>query len=382
MKVIFWLAVFIIVYVYIGYTILLYLVTLFKRASSEETKSFDWPTVTLLISAYNEEETIEDKIANSLDLNYPLNRLEIIVVSDGSIDKTNQIVSGFKNKGVILKHYDGRIGKTACLNKTVPLVKGDIIIFSDANSLYHKEALKRIVIKFANKNIGCVTGHTRYVLRNKNSELVSVGFYSKMETLTKKLESKIGSCIGADGAIFAIRKSLYHPLDEHAINDFVIPLLVVKEKFRVICEDKAFCYEKTARDQKGEFDRQVRITNRTLRAIFHHRELLNPLNYPMFSFKLISHKLLKFYVPFLLVVIIISNILLIIDNGVHIYKFTFIAQIIFYLTGWASIRRIYIKSLSKLGALCGTFTLVNIAILKAWFKYLQGETFTSWTPNR
>jgi len=382
MTVIFWLSAFAIIYTYIGYPILLYLITQFKRVRITDSDSSDWPTVTLLISAYNEEDTIADKIANSLKLDYPFSLLEIIVISDGSSDKTNRIVSQFENKGVILKHYEGRIGKTACLNKTVPLAKGDIIIFSDANSMYHKHSLKRMVRNFVEKNVGCVTGHTRYVIDNKNSELNPVGFYSKIESITKKLESRIGSCIGADGAIFAIRKSLYHPLEEHDINDFVIPLLIIKEKFMVIFEDKAYCYEKTARDQKGEFDRQVRITNRTLRAIFSHRDLLNPFKYPVISFKMISHKLLKFCVPFLLLIILVSNIILIIDNRNHIYVSTFVAQALLYFSGWAGTRQKKILSLSKLGALCGTFVTVNIAILNAWFKYLQGETFTSWTPNR
>jgi hypothetical protein len=196
------------------------------------------------------------------------------------------------------------------------------------------------------------------------------------------MESKIGSCVGADGTIFAIRKNLYSALKDYDINDFVIPLSIVKKRFKSVFEEKAFCYEKVAKDQKGEFERQVRITNRTLRAIFNCSDLLNPFKYPLFSFKLLSHKLLKFMVPFLMLTALISNILLIDSRNAYIYLFTFISQITIYLLGWVSTKDVKIVSLSKLGSFGRTFSVVNLAILKAWFQYFQGETYTTWNPNR
>jgi cellulose synthase/poly-beta-1,6-N-acetylglucosamine synthase-like glycosyltransferase len=337
--------------------------------------------VTLLISAYNEEENIEKKLLNSLDLNYPKNLLEIIVVSDGSTDRTNEIVAGYADKGVNLCHYERRIGKTACLNKSIPLAKGDIIVFSDANSLYNRDAILSMVRYFEDDRIGFVTGYTEYVLEGGESNLASVGVYAKIEILTKKLESRIGSCVGADGAIFAIRKKMYQPLMPYDINDFVIPLNIIRQGYRGVFEEDAYCLEKTARDQRGEFNRQTRITNRTLRALFKRTDLFNPFKYPMFSFELISHKLIKFMVPFLLVIIFVLNIVILGWQG-GIYLITFSAQILFYFLGFLGNLQDNVKFLSKINAHCKTFILVNAAILLGWLRYIQGKTYTTWQPDR
>ncbi len=381
----FWLSIITIFYTYIGYPLVLYVYSIFKRNNYKNPDMSFFPGVTLLISAYNEENAIEDKIINSLSLNYPADLLEVVVVSDGSNDKTNEIVNKYADKGVMLRHYEGRIGKTACLNKAVPLSKGDIVIFSDANSIYEKDAIKHLVKNFAEKNIGFVTGYTKYKLNNfKDSDQIigSVNIYTKFEILIKNLESKIGSCVGADGAIFAIRKRLYVALEDHDINDFVIPLKIIKQGFRGIIENKAFCFENIARDRKGEFNRQARITNRTLRAIFTHRELLNPFKYSIFAFELISHKLLKFIVPFLLLLIFILNVALVLNQQADIYLLTLLFQIIFYVLALLKNIKTRFDLLSKIGFYCNAFVMVNIAVIVGWLKYVKGETYTTWNPNR
>jgi cellulose synthase/poly-beta-1,6-N-acetylglucosamine synthase-like glycosyltransferase len=381
----FWLSIFAVFYAYLGYLILLWLISLIKtgrtRGNLKGKPSPASQMVTLLISAYNEEANIEKKLSNSLDLNYPKNLLEIIVVSDGSTDRTNEIVAGYADKGVNLCHYEGRIGKTACLNKSIPLAKGDIIVFSDANSLYNRDAILSMVRHFEDDRIGFVTGYTEYVLEGGESNLASVGLYAKIEILAKKLESRIGSCVGADGAIFAVRKNLYQPLMPYDINDFVIPLNIIQQGYRGVFEEDAYCLEKTARDQRGEFSRQIRITNRTLRALFKYTDLLNPFKYPMFSFELISHKFVKFMVPFLLFIIFVLNIVILSRQG-GIYLITFSAQILFYFLGCLGNLQDNIKFLSKINAHCKTFILVNFAIFLGWLRYIQGETYTTWQPDR
>jgi cellulose synthase/poly-beta-1,6-N-acetylglucosamine synthase-like glycosyltransferase len=381
----FWLSIFAVFYAYFGYLILLWLISLIKtgrtRDNLKEKPSPASQMVTLLISAYNEEANIEKKLSNSLDLNYPKNLLEIIVVSDGSTDRTNEIVAGYADKGVNLCHYEGRIGKTACLNKSIPLAKGDIIVFSDANSLYNRDAILSMVRHFEDDRIGFVTGYTEYVLEDCESNLASVGLYAKIEILAKKLESRISSCVGADGAIFAIRKNLYQPLMSYDINDFVIPLNIIRQGYRGVFEEDAYCLEKTARDQRGEFSRQIRITSRTLRALFKYTDLLNPFKYPMFSFELISHKFVKFMVPFLLFIIFVLNSVILSRQG-GIYLITFSAQILFYFLGCLGNLQDNIKFLSKINAHCKTFILVNFAIFLGWLRYIQGETYTTWQPDR
>ena len=379
----FWFSIIFVFYAYFGYPLLLLLFTAVnKRKYSEQTGRVDnfEPKVALLISAYNEEKVIEDKILNSLELNYPKELLEVVVVSDGSSDMTNEIAARYANKGVVLRYFEGRIGKTACLNRVVPLAKDDIIVFSDANSRYDKEAIKELVKHFADKKIGFVTGGTKYVAEEGNGIANSIGLYSKIEQLTKALETKISSPVGADGAIFAIRKSLYQPLKEYDINDLVIPLNIIKQGFRGIYEPEAFCVEKTSKGANGEFNRQVRITNRTIRAVVNNRELLNPFKHGSFSFQLISHKVCKLLVPYFLILLFFTNILLI--RGEFLYTAALSGQIVIYLLSWLGYSGYSLNGLSKLINISHTFINVNYAILWGWIKYIQGEKYTTWGTVR
>lgn len=383
MAIIFWVSLFAIGYAYLGYPALLWILT--RVINPKTTERFvdneePLPSVTLIIAAYNEEKVIAEKIHNTLSLDYPADLLEIVVVSDGSSDRTPQIVSEFADRGVVLRHYEGRIGKTACLNRAVPLAKGKIIVFSDANSDYDRNALKALVHPFQDSTVGFVTGWTRYGSGHDMTVADSLGIYSKLELVTKELESCLGSCVGADGAIFAVRKDLYVPLKDYDINDFVIPLTINKQGYRGVLQREALCFEKDAGGAKGEFHRQVRITNRTIRAIINHLQLLNPLRYGFFSIELFSHKLCKFLVPFFMIGLFVSNLFLISRSG--FFLMTLISQLIFYS---GSCLAIYVSgdALSvRIIKAAYAFILVNIAILVAWMKYLRGETYTTWSPTQ
>lgn len=384
MAIIFWVSLFAIGYAYLGYPALLWMLT--RVINPKTTGRFvdneePLPSVTLLISAYNEEKVIAEKIHNALSLDYPADLLEIVVVSDGSSDRTPQIVSEFADKGIVLRHYEGRMGKTACLNRAVPLATGRIIVFSDANSNYDRDALKALVRPFQDSTIGFVTGWTRYGSGDDMAVADSLGLYSKLELLTKELESRLGSCVGADGAIFAIRKDLYVPLMDYDINDFVIPLTIIKQGYRGVLSKEAVCSEMDAGGTKGEFHRQVRITNRTIRASINHRQLLNPCKFGFFSIELFSHKLCKFLVPLFMVGFFVSNLFLI--SRSDFFLTTFISQLIFY---GGSCLAIYISGHDALSVriikAAYAFILVNMAIFVAWIKYLRGETYTTWSPTQ
>lgn len=379
----FWFSIIFVFYAYLGYPLLLLMYTVInRRRYPEQTSRLDnfYPKVTLLISAYNEEKVIKDKILNSLELNYPKELLEVVVISDGSDDMTNEIAAQYADKGVVLRYFEGRIGKTTCLNKAVSLAKGEIIVFSDANSKYNKDAIRKLSDHFSDETIGFVTGGTRYIAAADNGTANSIGLYSKIEQLTKALESKISSPVGADGAIFAIRESLYQPLKGHDINDLVIPLNIIKQGFRGIYEPEAFCIEKTSKGAKGEFNRQVRITNRTIRAIVNNRELLNPFKHGSFSFQLISHKVCKLLVPYFLILLFFTNILLI--RGEFLYTAALSGQIVIYLLSWLGYRGYRLNGLSRLINMSHTFINVNYAILWGWIKYIQGEKYTTWGTLR
>ena len=384
MAIIFWVSLFAIGYAYLGYPALLWMLT--RVINPKTTGRFvdneePLPSVTLIISAYNEEKVIAEKIQNTLSLDYPADLLEIVVVSDGSSDRTPKIVSEFVDKGIVLRHYEGRMGKTACLNRAVPLATGQIIVFSDANSNYDSDALKALVHPFQDNTVGFVTGWTRYGSGDDTAVADSLGLYSKLELITKELESRLGSCVGADGAIFAIRKDLYVPLMDYDINDFVIPLTIIKQGYRGVLSREAVCSEMDAGGTKGEFHRQVRITNRTIRAIINHRQLLNPCKFGFFSLELFSHKLCKFLVPLFMVGFFVSNLFLISRSG--FFLTTFISQLIFY---GGSCLAIYISGHDALSVriikAAYAFILINMAILVAWIKYLRGETYTTWSPTQ
>jgi cellulose synthase/poly-beta-1,6-N-acetylglucosamine synthase-like glycosyltransferase len=382
MTVMFWLAVLVVWYAYVGYFVVLAVLDLFRGKEAVRQDDESLPTVSLVISAYNEEGVIAEKLRNSLALDYPEELLEIVVVSDGSQDATQGIVGSYADQGVVLRHYEGHIGKTACLNRAVPEVKGEIVVFSDANSQYDRHALRHLVKRFADARIGWVTGRTEYISAAGDRALSTAGLYSRIERSLKVLESRIGSCVGADGAIFAIRKSLYRPLKDYDINDFVIPAKIIQQGFRGVLVEDAYCVERAAGSVSGEFVRHVRITARSLRAIFTHSSLLNPFRYPLFSFELVSHKLMKFLVPFALPVALVFNGLIVAMGAGPFYIVTLSLQVVFYalwLAGWL---KVPVPFLSRPASVVVTFCTVNLAILLGWIKYFRGETFTTWATGR
>lgn len=379
----FLVSLFAILFAYVGYPAILWLASRFVRPGARgggAGQSTQLPSVTMIISAYNEERVIGEKIANTLSLDYPRELMEIVIVSDGSSDRTGEIVLEFANKGVVLRHFEGRIGKTACLNRALPLAAGEIIVFSDANSAYDKGALRALLRPFQDSTVGFVTGWTRYGTGEDISAADSLGLYSKLELITKELESRLGSCIGADGAIFAIRKELYLPLKDYDINDFVIPLSINQQGYRGVLQREAICFEKDAGSSTGEFHRQVRITNRTIRAIMNYRQLLNPFKFGVLSLQLLSHKVCKFLVPLFMVALFLSNVFL--AERWNFFLMTLIAQGIFYSVAGAAALVLKAGLLSRIAEAARTFVVVNAAIALAWIKYFQGEMYTTWSPTK
>ncbi len=378
----FWVSLLAIAYAYVGYPLVLWLLSRFSvpAATGGADKSTDLPSVTLIVSAFNEEQVIGQKIENALALDYPRGLLEVVVVSDGSSDRTCEIVLGFADRGVVLRHYEGRIGKSACLNRALPMAAGSIIVFSDANSAYERGALRALLLPFEDASVGFVTGWTTYGGGEDGSASGSLGMYSKLELVTKELESRLGSCIGADGAIFAIRKELYTPLRDYDINDLVIPLSINRQGYRGVLQREAVCIENDTGSAKGEFQRQVRITSRTLRAIMNHRELLNPFRFGLLSFELFSHKLYRFLVPPFLVAALASNLLLVERGG--FFLAALVGQGVFYVAAGAATLLSRTGFLSHVAETARTFVLINAAIALAWVKYFQGETYTTWSPTK
>lgn len=373
MEITFWIFVGLSVYSYLLFPLsLLLLATMFRRPWQKQGIR---PLVSVVISVFNEEKVVAPKIQNTLDLDYPADNLEILVISDGSTDKTEDIVRGFHDGRIVLKAYRERSGKTACLNRAVPEARGDIILFTDANSMFPTDILLKMVDNFADKEIGLVTGWTRYGDVSKDED--TTGIYSRFERWIKIKESLMSSCVGADGAVFSIRKELYKTLREDDINDFVIPLHVIRQGRRAVMDPDVYCYEKSADDAVKEYRRQVRITNRTLNAIRRNPKFLNPLRYGWFAYFLVSHKIMRFLVPFFFIATFGMNMLLL--GTSHLYSVTLGGQLAALAVAVCGLLGF---NMGRVGEIAKFFLVTMLAQLTAWFRTLAGISDTIWTPQR
>jgi cellulose synthase/poly-beta-1,6-N-acetylglucosamine synthase-like glycosyltransferase len=369
----FFLFLFLALYSYGIYPLLLFLLAKLVR-NDWRSGGID-PKISIIISAYNEEGVIGEKIRNTLELEYPPEKLEIIISSDGSSDRTNQRAVEAGAPRILLRAFPERAGKTACLNRVVPEAQGEIVVFSDANSMFPRDLPARIVRNFADPQVGLVTGWTKY--RNPAGGEAASGVYTRLERVTKIWESRISSCVGADGAVFALRKSLYQPLRNEDINDFVVPLNVIGQGKRVVMDSAVFCSEDTARQSAGEYRRQVRITTRTLGAILRNIRYLNPVRFGFFSFFLLSHKLMRFLVPFFLISCLFLNFLLIRQSW--FYNTTFLAQILFIGAGLCSLLN---PKPGRINGLLKFFFITSTAQFVSWIRIFSGKSDIMWVPER
>lgn len=324
---IFWLLFSIILYIYIGYPCFLILIAKFRKAKAIQKKEI-FPKVSLIISAYNEEKVIKERIENILLLKYPKDKLEVIIASDASTDKTDEIILQFKSKGIILNRRSQRKGKMAAFNDCVNKSSGEILIFSDADILFREDDVEKLVRNFADSSVGCVVGIKKIVIDGDDkTNSISEGLYWKYELFLKKMESEIGSVVaGASGCNFAIRKDLYIPLEEKTTaEDLILPLLCISRGFRVHFEPEAISYEKLLPTFKDEFKRKIRLVMGGLHAISLIKDKFRLMS-KLILFQLFSHKILRWYGSFFLLGLFIANCFL--REG--IYYLFLLLQIIFY----------------------------------------------------
>jgi cellulose synthase/poly-beta-1,6-N-acetylglucosamine synthase-like glycosyltransferase len=376
----FWLGIAGTMYAYVGFPALVSLVTRAKRRTRVLAHSETPDTLTIIIPAYNEEGSIETKIRNTLASDYARHLLEIIVVSDGSTDRTNDIARSFEPAGVRLLVQEQRQGKTAGLNRAVETARGDILVFTDANALYASDTLQRMTRHLRDPNVGLVSGYTRYRRTAIGGVSEVTNAYTSLERIIKRGESRWGACVGADGAIFAMRRSLYRLLRDDDINDFVLPLGVIDQGYECVFAEDAVCSENPGKNLESEFRRQSRITNRTLRALWRNAHLLNPIRFPVFAFFLFSHKVARFLVPIFMAVTGVALLLLAPTGG--FYLATAIAVlagvVAVALSRWLPRWR----GLSRLFDLASVFATINLAILSGWWKFLNGHGDVTWQHDR
>ncbi len=377
-KIIFWLAVAALAYTYVGYPILLFVLSRI-RGRNVLAQNFT-PTVSIIITAYNEERDLAAKLNNTLALDYPKDKLEIIVASDCSSDGTDAIAASFAPHGVRLHRQTQRLGKTAAQNAAVELARGEIILFSDATTLYRPDVLKAMMRNFADPTIGCVAGQLIYVDPSNSSVGHGAVSYWSYEVFLKRHESTVRSLIGVSGCLYAVRRSAYVPLYHEACSDFIIATKMVEQGLRAVYESQAICEEETNRRADKEFVMRVRVITQTYNDLWRHRHMLNPLRAGIYAVELFSHKVMRYLVPVFLGVIFVSSLLLAFVSW--FYLAVFLAQVACYLLALAGYLLPRFGIDSKVLALPHYFLLANLAAVIAFFKFLRGERYARWEPIR
>lgn len=377
--VIFWVCLLLILYTYLGYPALLVLMGKFVNRKFIKFEIF--PNVSLIIAAYNEEKSIEKKIRNCLELNYPKEKMEIIVASDCSTDNTNEIVKRFEKENIRLIITQKRSGKTAGRNRVIPEAKGDIIVLTDATGIYHKDAVKKLVSNFADKRVGCVGGVLKYVNPTDSVVGSGEGLYWQYEVLIRKRESQLGNLTAVSGTIYAFRRDLFRNIPEELADDLIMPLVIKELGYYGLFEPEAVCIEEAAREDKEEFNKRVRIANRNILGLVYMRKLLNVFKYGMFSTQLFSHKILRLLMPILIALLFISNLFIISKSS--LYAYFLYNQFVFYLLGTAGY--VVQRFLNKRNKFCCVplfFCLTNIGVFVGLIKFLKGQKKAIWEPVR
>ena len=301
----FWLSVAFIAYVYAGYPLALALLARLRRA-----RSYDFPgtpSVTLLIAAYNEEDVLEKKLTNSLELDYPRDRLQIVVAADGSDDRTAEIARSFAGRGVQLSYHPERRGKTAAINRAMPVATGEIVVFSDANNLYARDALRELTSPFGDRSVGAVTG-AKTVTRGDGALGESEGLYWRYESFIKRQETRLGTCTGVTGEILAVRRELFEPPPDNVINDdFYIGMWVIRQGRRVVYAPRARSFERVSQCAQDEVARRARIVAGRFQALLMAHKLL-PAR-PLVAWQVISHKFSRPLLPLAMICALVTNVI-------------------------------------------------------------------------
>lgn len=388
--ILFWLCVLLIIYTYAGYP---FLIWLFSRAMPRPiADSTATPYVTLLIAAFNEEKVIAQKIENSLQLIYPRDRLQILVMDDGSEDRTQEIIKGYADRGVELAYNPPRRGKMAAINRAIQQARGEIVLFSDASNSYAADVVNEISAPFSNPRVGAVVG-ARAIEAGEGGLGESEGLYWKYESFIQKNESLLGCCTGIVGEILAIRRNLFTPPPDGIINDdFFMAMQVAKQGYRVAYAPNARSFESISLQARDGIERRKRIVAGRYQAIFHANRIL-PWNRPLVVWQIISHKFMRPLVPLFMIGALMINLLaLVIPSQTNVFQLLFMSppynwivfsmQAAFYLLavggrvlenrniGW--LRIFYVP----------TFLLnSNWAALEGLYRFVTGKQTTHWAKT-
>jgi cellulose synthase/poly-beta-1,6-N-acetylglucosamine synthase-like glycosyltransferase len=384
--VIFWVLLFIVFYTYLGYGILLFILVKFRRLTGlGKTANNDplyEPEVTLFITAYNEKDYVDAKVGNSRELDYPPDKIRFVWVTDGSDDGTPDLLSHYNEVKVC--HIPERHGKIGAMNRGMKFVDTPIVIFSDANTMLGRESVRRIVRLFSDPGVGCVSGEKRIMKKEKDAAAGSgEGIYWKYESTLKKWDAELYSVVGAAGELFAIRSELFREVEKDTIlDDFIISLRVAAEGYTIQYDPEAYAIETASADVREELKRKIRISAGGIQSVLRLKPLLNVFRYGWLSFQYISHRVLRWTLtPICLLLLFPAGLVLALNEGISgtgLYNIFFWLQVLFYITallGWyLENRMIRIKLLF----VPFYFFIMNLSVFLGMIRYAKNSQSVNW----
>ncbi len=370
METLFWTTLSFIFYAYFGYPLVLLVLAACRPRSVKKETIF--PHVSFIITAYNEEKRIQEKIENTLHQNYPDEKLEIIVASDCSGDRTDEIVRSFADKGVQLVRALERRGKEAAQKLAVEAASGEILLFSDVATILSPNGVANIVKNFSDPTVGCVSSVDKIL--DAEGRVSGEGAYVKYEMLLRRLETKANTLVGLSGSFFAARREVCQNWQPELQSDFNTLLNAVHRRLRGVSDPDSVGYYKNIADEAREYERKVRTVVRGIAVFMKSLPLLNPFCYGLFSWQLVSHKLCRWLVPVAMILAFACNVFLI--HRSSLYLSFFVLQLAFYLIAFNA--ALFSQDLLKIPSF---FVRVNLSILTAWFRYLRGERIVTWKPS-
>ncbi|GGH80080.1 cellulose synthase/poly-beta-1,6-N-acetylglucosamine synthase-like glycosyltransferase [Filimonas zeae] len=380
----FWISLFIVFYAFLGYGIVLYILMRIRiavkgrRKKEDELQITDWPTVTLIVAAYNEAAYMEEKIANTLQLDYPTDKIRFVFVTDGSTDDTPAIIERYP--AIQLMHQPARNGKIAAVHRAMEQVSTEIVVFTDANTALNKLAIKRICKHYRDSKVGAVSGEKRVQVDEVSDATAGEGVYWKYESKLKAWDSELYSVVGAAGELFSVRRDLYQPVPADTIlDDFMISLLIAEKGYRIVYEPDAYASETSSASIGEELKRKVRISAGGIQSITRLTSLMNPFRFPVLSFQYISHRVLRWtVVPFLMILALILNIAIVATGGTGIYLLLLAGQVLFYgasLLGWIMEKK---QLRMKLLFVPYYFCMMNYAVIAGIRRFYSGKQSAAW----
>jgi cellulose synthase/poly-beta-1,6-N-acetylglucosamine synthase-like glycosyltransferase len=386
MIVVFWISLFIILYTFVGYGFVLFLLVKLKRlfyTSGSFDPDQEFPSVTILIAAYNEEDIVEAKVENTLSLDYPQEKKQIIFVTDGSTDSTTDKLNRFND--VLVLHEHSRAGKMAAIKRAMPFVEGEILIFTDANTFLNNEAIKELVKHYGNDKVGAVAGEKRiFVEQAADASSAGEGFYWKYESLLKKWDYELYSNVGAAGELFSIRTKLYENVESDTIiDDHMIAMRIAEKSYIIAYEPKAYAMETASANTAEELKRKIRIAAGGIQSIFRLKKAANPFNNPIFTFQYISHRVLRWTItPFLLIALFVVNGLIVYHYDSLFYNTVFILQVLFYTLSVLGLifesKNIRVKAFFVPYYFC----LMNYAVIAGIIRYFKKSQSAAWEKSK